>query len=137
VNAGAQFFIPTVDQWDKAAYYRGRGCNAGYWSYAKQSDAVPGNVIGSGTNQVNYYDGSDLSVTRSGAFDSNENYLTDVAAFSKCRGGRHARRAPRATPPLPLASSQPVVKRAFCGTPGPLAKARRNRGHGRPLNGES
>jgi sulfatase modifying factor 1 len=82
VNAGAQFFIPTLDQWYKAAYYKGSGTNAGYWSYATQSDAVPGNVIGSGSNQANYFDGSDLSVTQSGAFDSNQNYLSDVGAFS-------------------------------------------------------
>ena len=82
VNSGAQFFVPTLDQWYKAAYYKGSGTSAGYWSYATQSDAVPGNVIGSGANQANYYDGTDLSVTQSGAFDSNQNYLSDVGAFS-------------------------------------------------------
>jgi len=41
VNPGATFYIPTDDQWYKAAYYKGGGTNAGYWDYATQSDAVP------------------------------------------------------------------------------------------------
>ena len=41
VNPGATFYIPTEDQWYKAAYYKGGGTNAGYWDYATQSDAVP------------------------------------------------------------------------------------------------
>ena len=41
VNSGAAFYIPTDNQWYKAAYYKGVGTNAGYWDYATQSDAVP------------------------------------------------------------------------------------------------
>ena len=29
----AVFFIPTIDEWAKAAYYKGRGLRAGYWKY--------------------------------------------------------------------------------------------------------
>jgi formylglycine-generating enzyme len=41
VNLGATFYIPTEDQWYKAAYYKGSGTNAGYWDYATQSDTAP------------------------------------------------------------------------------------------------
>ena len=41
VNPGATFYIPTEDQWYKAAYYKGGSTNAGYWDYATQSDTAP------------------------------------------------------------------------------------------------
>ena len=41
VNFGATFYIPTEDQWYKAAYYKGGSTNAGYWDYATQSDLDP------------------------------------------------------------------------------------------------
>jgi formylglycine-generating enzyme required for sulfatase activity len=40
-NPGATFYIPTEDQWYKAAYYKGGSTNAGYWDYATQSDTAP------------------------------------------------------------------------------------------------
>jgi len=40
-NPGATFFIPTEDQWYKAAYYKGGSTNAGYWTYATQSNSTP------------------------------------------------------------------------------------------------
>ena len=41
VNPGATFYVPTENQWYKAAYYQGGGTNAGYWNYATQSDSDP------------------------------------------------------------------------------------------------
>jgi sulfatase modifying factor 1 len=41
VNAGATFYIPTENQWYKAAYYKGGSTNAGYWDFATQSDTQP------------------------------------------------------------------------------------------------
>ena len=87
VNPGAAFYIPTNDEWYKAAYfspnYGGVGV-PGYYDYATQSDtpSAPGNIIGSGTNQANYFTGAGFSVTQSGDYDPNQNYLTDVGAFS-------------------------------------------------------
>jgi formylglycine-generating enzyme len=49
VNPGATFYIPTENQWYKAAYYKGGGTNAGYWEYATQSDSVPTAVTAGGT----------------------------------------------------------------------------------------
>jgi formylglycine-generating enzyme required for sulfatase activity len=54
VNLGAQFYVPTENQWYKAAYYKGSGTNAGYWDYATQSDLIPTAVnattVGTGTS---------------------------------------------------------------------------------------
>jgi formylglycine-generating enzyme len=60
VNSGATFYIPTEDQWYKAAYYKGGGTNAGYWDYATQSNSAPTAVtagstgIGSAGNTGNF-----------------------------------------------------------------------------------
>ena len=37
-NAGATYFIPSENEWYKAAYYKGGGTNAGYWTYPTQSN---------------------------------------------------------------------------------------------------
>ncbi len=82
--AGATFFIPTENEWYKAAYYKGGGLNAGYWEYATQSDSPPGNVVGGVTNQANFYSDADrvFSVTKSARYLRNQNYLTNVGAFT-------------------------------------------------------
>ncbi|MBU6275575.1 MAG: SUMF1/EgtB/PvdO family nonheme iron enzyme [Planctomycetes bacterium] len=96
VNAGATFYIPTEDQWYKAAYYKGGGTSAGYWTYATQSNTAPTAVtsgstgIGSAGNTGNFanyaksadWNGQDGNVTTVGtnggasaygAFDMNGN----------------------------------------------------------------
>ncbi|MCY3016253.1 MAG: SUMF1/EgtB/PvdO family nonheme iron enzyme [Planctomycetota bacterium] len=68
VNPGATFYVPTEDQWYKAAYYKGGGTSAGYWNYATQSDSAPTTVTagltgigsaGSTGNFANYNSGAD------------------------------------------------------------------------------
>jgi formylglycine-generating enzyme required for sulfatase activity len=49
VNPGATFYVPTENQWFKAAYYKGSGTNAGYWDYATQSDTAPTAVTSGST----------------------------------------------------------------------------------------
>jgi formylglycine-generating enzyme required for sulfatase activity len=39
-NAGAQWVLPTEDEWYKAAYYKSGGTNAGYWMYRRYSKNV-------------------------------------------------------------------------------------------------
>ena len=51
VNDGASFYIPTENQWYKAAFYKGGNTNAGYWDYPTQSDADP-NPVTSGTTGI-------------------------------------------------------------------------------------
>jgi formylglycine-generating enzyme required for sulfatase activity len=78
------FFIPTENEWYKAAYYSpnyGETGVPGYYDYATQSDSAPGNTIGPGTNQANYYAG-DYAVTQSASYSASQNYLTDVGAFT-------------------------------------------------------
>jgi len=79
------FFIPTGDQWYKAAFYSpnkdGTG-QPGYYTYATQSDALPGNAIGLLPNQANFRASGIYAVTGVTAFDPNQNYLTDVGAFT-------------------------------------------------------
>jgi formylglycine-generating enzyme required for sulfatase activity len=56
-NPGAQFYIPTENEWYKAAYYSpnyGGSGVGGYYTYATQSNVAPGTTIGSSPNQANY-----------------------------------------------------------------------------------
>ena len=58
--SGAKFFIPTEDQWYKAAYYKGSGTDAGYWAYATKNSTDPSSVtadstgVGSAGNSGNF-----------------------------------------------------------------------------------
>jgi formylglycine-generating enzyme required for sulfatase activity len=85
-NNGATFYIPTEDQWYKAAYYKGGSTSAGYWDYATRSDTAPTAVtadttgigsastgtIGSGTgNFANY-----LGAANWNGLDRNGNVTT-------------------------------------------------------------
>jgi sulfatase modifying factor 1 len=80
-NPGARFWLPSADEWYKAAYYKGGGLSSGYWEYATQSDSLPGNAIGSLPNQANIYTGF-YAVTQQAEKDEAINYLTDVGAFA-------------------------------------------------------
>jgi formylglycine-generating enzyme required for sulfatase activity len=82
-SAAPTFYLPTDNEFYKAAYYSPtKGGTGGYYAYATQSDTVPGNVVGSTANQANYFTGAGYSVTQLNTLDANQNYLTDVGAFS-------------------------------------------------------
>ncbi len=77
-NADANYFLPSEDEWYKAAFYKGGGTDAGYWLYPTQSDDEPSNVFSAtGTNHANYYDGDYTDPT---------NKLTPVGAFEASPG---------------------------------------------------
>jgi formylglycine-generating enzyme required for sulfatase activity len=68
VNSVAMFYVPTIHQSYKAAFYKGGGTDAGYWDFATQSDAGPEPVkagltgigsAGSTGNFANYNRGAD------------------------------------------------------------------------------
>jgi hypothetical protein len=40
-NINASYRLPNIDEWYKAAYYKGGGINTGYWKYATQSNTPP------------------------------------------------------------------------------------------------
>jgi sulfatase modifying factor 1 len=75
------FWIPTENEWYKAAYYKGNGTSSGYWAYPTQSDEEPGNLPGPLTNQINYNNGV-YSLTQSSTYSSLVNYLSDVGTYS-------------------------------------------------------
>ena len=40
-NKDAFYFLPSENEWYKAAYYQGGGTNAGYWNYPTQENTAP------------------------------------------------------------------------------------------------
>jgi formylglycine-generating enzyme required for sulfatase activity len=132
LNSGATFYVPTEDQWYKAAYYKGGNTNAGYWDYATQSDSAPTAVTagltgigssGSTGNFANYNSGADWGsppqdgnvttvgtnggASAYGAFDMSGNVLewndlTGAAGSSRGRRGGNW-----GTIASPLSSSHP------------------------------
>jgi formylglycine-generating enzyme required for sulfatase activity len=83
-NPGAAFRLPTNNEWYKAAYYDQtlNGGTGGYYAYATQSNTAPDNVVGSAANQANYRRANVFSVTQLSGYSSDQNYLSDVGAFS-------------------------------------------------------
>ena len=88
---GAQYWIPTENEWYKAAYYNPTLNNGagGYYDWATQSNIAPGNTVGTGSNLANTR--TDTGFTKSsGALIILEtpdplvgpNMLTPVGAFS-------------------------------------------------------
>ncbi len=77
-NANATIFIPSEDEWYKAAYYKSGGENAGYWLYPTQSNSTPSNLLSAtGTNNANYDET---------AYTDSVNFLTPVGAFADSPG---------------------------------------------------
>ena len=79
-NAGAAVWVPNQNQWYKAAYYD--PANGTYSTYATQSDVVPGNVVGNGTDEANYISNNLYSVSQSSLNSPATNYLTAVGSFT-------------------------------------------------------
>jgi formylglycine-generating enzyme required for sulfatase activity len=98
-NAGARWFIPTEDEWYKAAYYdptlnRGAG---GYWLYPMRTNSEPysdqppgatpdntrvGNFIKDDGLANGYDDGYAVTGMDVTSYSSTQNYLTDVGAYT-------------------------------------------------------
>jgi len=73
-NPNAKFFIPTEDEWYKAAYYDpNRPGEFHYWKYPTRSDEKPTRDPSS-SNAANWFDHSFLDPTH---------YFLDVGSFSK------------------------------------------------------
>lgn len=83
-NLAPAFWIPTEDEWYKAAFFSPllNSGTGGYYTYATRSDVMPGNSIGNGSNQANHSMTGAFSVTQSATYVSTQNYLTNVGAFS-------------------------------------------------------
>ncbi len=76
-KASGTWFIPTEDEWYKAAYYKGGSTNAGYWNYPTSSDSVPSNDLTNPDpgNNANFYDSSGYTV-------GFPDYTTPVGTFN-------------------------------------------------------
>ena len=70
-NANAKYFIPSENEWYKAAYYN--PSSGTYSTYATQSNIAPSNSLVLVPNDANYY---------SGGYTDSTNYLTPVGYFS-------------------------------------------------------
>jgi formylglycine-generating enzyme required for sulfatase activity len=97
-NAGAKWFLPTEDEWYKAAYYKNNGQTGDYWYYATQSNQAPNSdqppgdpsiqanvanvyrVDGSFNNGIN--DGYAVTGSENATVSPTQNYLTDVGAYA-------------------------------------------------------
>ncbi len=74
-NPDARWAVPTLDEWFKAAYYKGGSTDAGYWRYPTQSDSPPTGVAPPGTTEppgsANWHYGGDWRYY----------YMTPVGAY--------------------------------------------------------
>ena len=67
-NSYSKYFIPSEDEWYKAAYYKSGSTNAGYWLYPTGSDTAPTAVVDGTTTGTAVYDGQSgpADVTKAG-----------------------------------------------------------------------
>jgi formylglycine-generating enzyme required for sulfatase activity len=72
-NTDAHYFLPSEDEWYKAAYYDpNKNGGAGYWNYATASDTLP-TAVGSGTTSntaVYSSQGSPANITTAGGLSA-------------------------------------------------------------------
>jgi len=87
-NLDARWWIPTEDEWYKAAYYRRGNRNAGYWLYPTQSSVAPGNRVLSISNQANIAlpDGNGKYSLTQNWYVAGPNYLAAVGSYSGSAG---------------------------------------------------
>ena len=97
-NTGAQWFIPTENEWYKAAYHQPStqgGDTDNYWLYPTKTNSTPNSDQPPGdpsilTNVGNFYRDDSLAngfndgyaVTGSTSYISSQNYLTDAGAYT-------------------------------------------------------
>jgi formylglycine-generating enzyme len=82
-NSGATWWIPSEDEWYKAAFYDPSiSGTAGYWIFPTQNNSAPGNDAANPAtaNQANFFNGL-YSVTQQPTLSSTVNYLTAVGLF--------------------------------------------------------
>ena len=55
-SPNARFFIPTENEWYKAAYHKNDGASGNYWDYPTGSNTAPINTLSDLGNHANFYD---------------------------------------------------------------------------------
>lgn len=77
-NTDAKFWIPTENEWYKAAYHKNDGVTGNYWDYPTASDSKPSNLLSPDIgNNANFWDDgftidSPYWMTEKGAFTTSE-----------------------------------------------------------------
>jgi len=78
-NSNATYFIPSEDEWYKAAYHKNDGVTGNYWDYPTGSDSVPSNDLmdpdpgnNANFNQSSFTIGSPYWMTEVGEFENSE-----------------------------------------------------------------
>jgi formylglycine-generating enzyme required for sulfatase activity len=98
-NAGAKWWLPSEDEWYKAAFHKNDGITGNYWDYPTSADEVPysdqppGSDAREQSNTVNYFkddgvaNGYDEGFAATGLpfFAESQNHLTDVGAYTLSR----------------------------------------------------
>jgi formylglycine-generating enzyme required for sulfatase activity len=78
-NVGAKYFLPSENEWYKAAYYKSGGTNAGYWTYPTQSNTAPDNSLALAATESN---DANYTVKSYNDYTDPTNYLTPVGTFA-------------------------------------------------------
>ena len=70
----AYYFLPSEDEWYKAAYHQDDGVTANYWDYATGSNSIPNAVASGTTADTAVYDGQadPADITQAGGLSSYE-----------------------------------------------------------------
>jgi formylglycine-generating enzyme required for sulfatase activity len=80
-NIGATVWIPSENEWFKAAYYDPtKGTSGGYWHFGNRSDSMTSNDF-TVAGAANYRAGDYANTPGNNSYSSSQNYLTDVGAY--------------------------------------------------------
>ena len=82
-NAGATYVIPSMNEWYKAAYYKGGSTNAGYWLYPTQSNTAPVSSLPDTGNHANF---ASATMGPGIVYTDPVNHLTPVGTFTLSPG---------------------------------------------------
>jgi sulfatase modifying factor 1 len=99
-STNSKFWIPSEDEWYKAAFHRNDGATGNYWQYSTKTDLPPfsdnplalnapdNSHVGNFFHNdfvTNGYDGG-FALTNSTIYNDGQNYLTDVGAYTSTVG---------------------------------------------------
>jgi sulfatase modifying factor 1 len=95
-NLAAMWWLPSEDEWYKAAYHKNDGPSGNYWNFPTStnagpySDQPPGSDAPAPSRSANFFKNDNIAngyddgfaVTGSASFNIAQNYLTDVGAYT-------------------------------------------------------
>jgi formylglycine-generating enzyme required for sulfatase activity len=81
---GAKFFLPTENEWYKAAFHKNDGVTGNYWDYPTASNTAPINTLPDPGNHANFWDGGGTG-NHTYTIDS-PYYRTEVGSFVNSPG---------------------------------------------------